>query len=115
MIRADVILNGIVEELKRANIVINDEVKRFVDSYTGPFSYAIKENYRVAEKESLPLCQDTGLVEFFVFLGHEVVLEESISETLQRAVRKVYLESPFRYSVVSDPLFERKNTGDNTP
>jgi len=115
MIRADVILDGIVEELKKANIVINDEVKRFVDSYTGPFSYAIKENYRVAEKESLPLCQDTGLVEFFVFLGHEVVLEEPISETLQKAVRKVYIENPFRYSVISDPLFERKNTGDNTP
>ncbi len=115
MIKAGVILDGIVEELRKANIVIDDEVKKFVDSYNGPFSHAIKENYRVAEREGLPLCQDTGLVEFFVFLGHEVVLEEPISETLRKAVRKVYLDNPFRYSVVSDPLFERKNTGDNTP
>lgn len=115
MIKTEIILHEIEKELKKANIIINNEVKKFVDSYNGPFSYAIKENYKLAEKECLPLCQDTGFIEFFVFLGHKITLEDPIDHILQNAVRKVYTENPFRYSMVSDPIFDRKNTGDNTP
>ncbi|MGB4375593.1 MAG: fumarate hydratase [Defluviitoga tunisiensis] len=111
--------NEIMEKLSKSlvekNCVINDEVKSFVDGYNGPFCEVLKENYKIAQTEGIPLCQDTGIVEFFVFIGHEVRVEEPLVEILNEVVEIVYSQSPFRYSVVRDPLFERKNTQNNTP
>lgn len=115
LIQRRVVLDKLKEELVKANIRLNEEVKRIVAEYEGPFSDIIKENYIISEKECLPLCQDTGILEFFVFLGHEVVLEEPIEKTLNSAVEEVYVAYPFRYSIVSDPVFERINTHNNTP
>ena len=52
----------------------------------------------------------------FVELGQDLHvegggLEEAINEGVRRAYRKGYL----RKSVVSDPLVDRRNSGDNTP
>ncbi len=63
--------NEIMEKLSKSlvekNCVINDEVKSFVDGYNGPFCEVLKENYKIAQTEGIPLCQDTGIVEFFLF------------------------------------------------
>jgi len=115
LINKHVISEKIKKAIIDANIKINPKVEEIIERYEGPFSDIIKENYRVSKEEKLPLCQDTGIVEFFVFIGHEVKLEEPIEETLNRAVGEVYSEYPFRYSIVTDPLFERINTGTNTP
>lgn len=55
------------------------------------------------------------MIEFFVELGHQVRLEDSLQSILDGAVRRAYTGSPFRYSIVRDPLFRRENTQDNTP
>ncbi|MDZ7346290.1 MAG: fumarate hydratase, partial [candidate division KSB1 bacterium] len=73
------------------------------------------ENARIAASGENPLCQDTGLVVFFIELGQEVHLvggrlEDAVNEGVRRAYREGYL----RNSVVGDPL-RRRNTGDNTP
>jgi len=115
MIYKHEILKKLSNHIVKINETINPEVKTYIDEYNGPFSKALKENYKIAESENLPLCQDTGIVEFFVFLGNEVRLEEPIFSTLNEVVEKVYTENPFRFSLVSDPLFERKNTKNNTP
>lgn len=74
------------------------------------------ENYDIASGERLAICQDTGMAVIFVRLGQEVALtggqfEDAVSE----AVREAYSEGYLRKSVVSDPLFDRVNTKDNTP
>lgn len=69
----------------------------------------------ISASTGLPLCQDTGMVEFFVELGHQVRLEDSLQSILDCAVRRAYMGSPFRYSIVCDPLYRRENTQDNTP
>jgi fumarate hydratase subunit alpha len=51
----------------------------------------------------------------FVELGQEVHISGDIKEALNEAVRQAYEEGYLRKSVVDDPLFERKNTKDNTP
>ena len=76
----------------------------------------ILDNSRVASEGEYPLCQDCGMAVVFMDLGQEAVLtggdlEEAVNEGVRRAYTKGYL----RKSLVSDPLFERKNTGDNTP
>ncbi|MCB5230432.1 MAG: fumarate hydratase [Candidatus Cloacimonas sp.] len=76
----------------------------------------IIENQEIAKNERKPLCQDTGIGIFFVEMGREVYIPDgSLSEILEEAMSEVYLEEPFRFSVVSDPLFGRVNTGNNTP
>jgi len=72
-------------------------------------------NASIASKKRLPLCQDTGAAVFYVELGNEVVLDEPISQTLELAVINAYKKYFLRASMVSEPLFERKNTGNNSP
>ncbi|MCD6159676.1 MAG: fumarate hydratase [Kosmotoga sp.] len=115
MIKAEKIYTLVKKELVKANTIVNKPVRKEAEKYKGPFAEIILENMKIAQREGLPLCQDTGMVEFFVFLGHEVRLEEPLCKTFERAVRDIYTSQPYRCSVVADPLFGRKNTGDNTP
>ena len=74
----------------------------------------LRENFQIAGKETLPICQDTGLACVFVKLGQEVHLEGDLSAAIDEGVRRGYGEGFLRKSVVADPL-RRVNTGDNTP
>ena len=74
----------------------------------------LKENLSIAEKEQIPICQDTGMAVFFVRLGQEVHIEGSLTEAINEGVRQGYKDGYLRKSVVGDPLF-RINTNDNTP
>lgn len=73
------------------------------------------ENAVCAARESLPLCQDTGIAVFFIEMGEEAVFKGDINKTINSAVANAYTKNYLRASVVSDPLFERKNTKNNTP
>jgi len=74
------------------------------------------ENDRLAAREGLAICQDTGMVIAFVRLGQEVhVSGGSFREAVDGAVREAYRKASLRNSVVRDPLFDRVNTGDNSP
>ena len=51
-----------------------------------------------------------------VKLGQEVhLVGGELYAAINEGVRQAYLEGYFRCSVVDDPLFDRKNTTDNTP
>ncbi|HRT01686.1 MAG TPA: fumarate hydratase, partial [Fervidobacterium sp.] len=97
------------------NTSINPKVERLLDSYDGPFARELKENMRIARTSKMPLCQDTGVVEFFIWKGYDIQLTSPLKNTLEQAVRDTYTDNGFRKGIVSDPLFERKNTLDNTP
>jgi fumarate hydratase subunit alpha len=76
----------------------------------------IVENRKVASSRQMPMCQDTGMVVFFVELGQDVHLTGGkLYDALNAAVEVGYEDGYLRKSVVAEPLFERKNTGDNTP
>ncbi len=109
----------ITEKVKQAiisaNTQINKEIKPFIDNYNGPFSNVLQDNYHISKSKGLPLCQDTGMVEFFCFLGINFPLNRPLQAVLDESVSQVYTHSPYRYSTVDDPLFERKNRMDNTP
>lgn len=74
------------------------------------------ENFELARRDMVPMCQDTGIVVVYVELGTEVdVVDLSLNDAINEGVRQAYVSHPLRKSVVTDPLFDRKNTGDNTP
>ncbi|MBC7190227.1 fumarate hydratase [Candidatus Aerophobetes bacterium] len=74
------------------------------------------ENIEIAKREKIALCQDTGVAVFFIEVGQEVKISEGfLVDAVNEGVREGYTEGYLRKSMVSDPLFERKNTKDNTP
>lgn len=73
-------------------------------------------NYEIAEKESMPICQDTGMAVVFIEIGQEVAITgDYIEDAINQGVKEAYFEGYFRKSIVSEPVFERKNTKDNCP
>ena len=75
----------------------------------------ILKNAKIASKGEYPLCQDTGSAVIFAEIGEKVHIEGNINEAVNEGVRKGYKEGYLRKSIVSNPLFDRKNSGDNTP
>ena len=76
------------------------------------------ENASIARALQIPICQDTGLAVFFVRLGRDAMINGGtglISDAIQQGVREGYTEGYLRTSVLADPLYDRKNTKDNTP
>jgi fumarate hydratase subunit alpha len=74
------------------------------------------KNADLAEKENLPICQDTGFAVVFVHAGEDVRIEGGLLiDAINDGVRRGYERGYLRKSIVSDPLFDRKNTGTNTP
>ena len=74
----------------------------------------IVENYRIADAENVPICQDTGMACVFLKIGQDVHVQGDITQAVNEGVRRGYSEGYLRKSVVRDPL-DRVNTGDNTP
>ena len=74
----------------------------------------IIENYNIADRENVPICQDTGMACVFLEIGQDVHIVGDLTEAVNEGVRQGYAEGYLRKSVVGDPL-QRVNTGDNTP
>lgn len=74
----------------------------------------IIENDKIAEKENIPMCQDTGITVVFVEIGNDVHINGSLDDAINKGVSKGYTEGYLRKSVVKSPL-NRVNTKDNTP
>ena len=72
------------------------------------------KNAEAAEREKLPVCQDTGMAIVFVSIGSNVHVDGNIDCAINEGVRRGYRNGYCRNSVVRDPV-NRVNTGDNTP
>ena len=76
----------------------------------------ILQNAKLAEEGVAPICQDTGMTVVFVEIGQDVHIEGGyIEDAINEGVAKGYTEGYLRKSVVAEPLYERKNTTNNTP
>ena len=74
----------------------------------------LKENARIARKEEVPICQDTGFAVVFLELGQEVHLVGGyLKDAVEEGVRQGYRDGYLRKSICHP--FTRANTGDNTP
>ena len=75
----------------------------------------IIENYNIADRENVPICQDTGMACVFLEIGQDVhFVGGDLTEAINEGVRRGYDKGYLRKSVVKDPV-RRGNTGDNTP
>lgn len=77
----------------------------------------ILDNSFAAPRDKLPLCQDCGNTYIDLKIGPGIYIEDSgnLYKHLNDAVSEAYNSNFLRKSIVSDPLYERVNTGNNTP
>ena len=80
----------------------------------------ILTNSRMSAEGRRPICQDTGFVNVFLKVGMDLRwqgFDGSLEDAVNEGVRRGYLnpDNTLRASIVGDPEFARKNTGDNTP
>lgn len=122
-INAEVITEKVKDAVIAANIFLPESLKRRIDFYSCKESVAVakslfndmKENLKVAEESSIPICQDCGMAVIFAEIGQDVHINGGYFEdAVNNGVARGYIEGYLRKSVVADPLF-RKNTEDNTP
>ena len=73
------------------------------------------ENARIAREDGVPLCQDTGTCWIRLEIGEELSIPGDVLSQVDDAVARAYADGRLRMSVVRDALFDRTNTGDNTP
>lgn len=75
----------------------------------------LQENLEIADREMIPICQDTGMAVIFMEIGQDVhFVGGDFEEAVNEGVRRGYVDGYLRKSVVKDPLI-RENTKDNTP
>ena len=124
--------NDLVESIAAALQFISyyhpvDYIQHLARAYEREQSPAAKDaiaqiltNSRMCAEGKRPICQDTGIVNVFLKVGMGVCLDGfdgSLVDAVNEGVRQGYLnqDNKLRASIVADPEFERKNTGDNTP
>ena len=95
-----------------------DSIETYIkkdDSISDNILKEILENAKIAKKDKISLCQDTGTANFFVKIGESVkIVGDSIITAINKGVATGYSKYYLRKSIVYDPL-NRINTKDNTP
>ena len=103
-----------------------DYVRHLSEAYAAEESPAARDaigqilrNSRMAALARRPICQDTGVATVFMKVGVEarITTRRAFQELVDEGVRQAWRcgTNPLRASMVVEPLFDRRNTGDNTP
>jgi len=107
-----------------ANIYLDrdvvEKIEEFAEKEDSPVGKEILgqilANARMASEEQMPMCQDTGIAVVLIELGQDVhVSGGDLNEAINEGVRRGYRDGFLRKSLVDDPVFDRRNTQDNTP
>ena len=120
--------NDIAEVVKgmciKANCHINKDIKsalsNSVKTEKSDISKGVIENLlknaEIADSKEVPICQDTGMAVVFLKVGQDVhFVGGDLYEAIHAGVAHGYTTGYLRKSSVGDPLFDRKNSNDNTP
>lgn len=73
---------------------------------------AILKNIKIASKDSIPMCQDTGIMTFYIQAGTEFKYLPNLKKMLEKAVKRATKEIPLRPNTINP--FTGKNETDNT-
>ncbi|KFX55187.1 fumarate hydratase [Clostridium botulinum] len=122
-VNVDCIIDAVKELSIKANYFLGEHIRQALEDSRDKETWNLAEdildkiiiNSEIADKEHVPICQDTGMACVFVELGQDVhLIGGNLSEAINEGVRIVYEEGFLRKSVVENPL-KRINTNDNTP
>ena len=118
------ITENVAEMCKEAAYYLPDDVyralKRGRETEQSPVGQIVLDqiikNAEIARAEDRPYCQDTGMTIVFLEVGQDLhIVGGDLEEAVNAGIAKGYTEGYLRKSVVSEPLFNRVNTQNNTP
>lgn len=121
---ADTVAEAVYAAIRQCAVTLRPDFHRAVEdarAQAEPASRAagvldrILENARIAKGDDVPLCQDTGSVWVCLEVGDKLAVPGNVFSGVNDAVARAYADGRLRMSLVRDALFDRANTGDNTP
>ena len=124
VVQAELISKTVSELCKEACYVVTPDMRaafeKAKENESSPIGKDILgkvlQNADLAQKGIAPICQDTGMAVVFVDIGQDVHIEGGfLEDAINEGVKDGYVGGYLRKSVVNDPIFERKNTTNNTP
>ena len=124
VVQAETISKTVSELCKQACYVVTPDMRaafeKARENESSPIGKDILgkvlQNADLAQKGIAPICQDTGMAVVFVDIGQDVHIEGGfLEDAINEGVKDGYVGGYLRKSVVNDPIFERKNTTNNTP
>jgi fumarate hydratase subunit alpha len=110
----------LVDLIKKAEVNLpNDVFEALKKAYEKENSKLAKaqlkliiENVKLAKELEVPICQDTGVINFFIKIGKEFKSSFNIKEVAFKAVKKATKKIPLRPNIVHP--FTRINSNNNT-
>ena len=122
-ITADQVANAVYYAIPELAYVLPDDVRLALvaarEAETNPRGRIVLdqllENAAIAAADRVPLCQDTGTVWVCLEIGSNVIVSGDVFSGVNVAVARAYEEAKLRNSLVCDAMFNRANTGNNTP
>ncbi|KXS44256.1 MAG: fumarate hydratase [Methanolobus sp. T82-4] len=113
------VVSATVDILKSAETVLPEDVVNSLKAAKQKESSAVAKaqleailkNIEIAGKSGIPMCQDTGILIFFVEIGREIRLDFDLEDAIIEGVRQATESIPLRPNAVH-PL-TRNNKGDN--
>ena len=124
VVQAELISKTVSELCKQACYIVTPDMRaafeKARENESSPIGKDILgkvlQNADLAQKGIAPICQDTGMAVVFVDIGQDVHIEGGfLEDAINEGVKDGYVGGYLRKSVVNDPIFERKNTTNNTP
>ena len=123
-LNAEVVAAAVYDAIRESATILRPDFRRAIEEAretAGPESRAggvlgrILENADIAAADNVPLCQDTGSVWVCLEVGEALAVPGNIFSQVNDAVARAYADGRLRMSLVRDALFDRANSGDNTP
>ena len=111
----EILIEGIYQAVTTLSKDVIRALKKAADKEKGMAKIqleAILKNIKIASKEGIPMCQDTGILSFYIEAGAEFKYFSSLKKAINNAVKKATKEIPLRPNTVNP--FTGKNSGDNT-
>ena len=100
-----VLPDDVEERLKALRTEQTSDISRIV--YDAMF-----DDLDAAKRLNVPLCQDTGVIQYYIEVGANFPLLSQLRACLDEAVRRATVEAPLRQNAVQ--FFDERNTGNNT-
>ena len=118
IVKAEKITKVVADLCLKANCVLRQDILRKLklacsqekNSRAKKALGAIIENARVARREKLAICQDTGLPIVFIELGQDVRIIGDLKQAVLKGIELGYKKGNFRESVIANPLTRGKST-----
>lgn len=112
-IKSSLIIKAISELVRKANFNLRSDVllalknanKVEKNNQAKIILKAILDNAVFAKKESLAICQDTGMPVVFIQVGQDLKITGDLNAAINKGIEAGYKKYSLRDSIVADPLF----------